>query len=107
MEPWKTLAREKILDRGKYLVVENHTVGLPDGRTIHDWSWIVTPDYVSIAAITRAGKFLCFRQVKYAVEGTSLAPAGGFIDPGRNPAPGSQTRTARGDGPRGGTTGWN
>jgi 8-oxo-dGTP pyrophosphatase MutT (NUDIX family) len=85
MTPWKTLAREKILDMGKFLVVEKHTVGLPNGREIPDWAWIITPDYASIAAVTPEGKFLCFRQIKYAIEGISLAPAGGFLDLGETP----------------------
>ena len=90
MTPWKTLAREKILDMGKFLVVEKHTVGLPDGREIPDWAWVITPDYASVAAVTREGKFLCFRQIKYAIEGTSFAPPGGFLDPGETPLEAAQ-----------------
>ena len=31
------------------------------------------------------GDYLCFRQVKYGVEGTSLAPVGGYLEPGEAP----------------------
>jgi len=31
------------------------------------------------------GKYLCFRQTKYAVEGTSLAPVGGMVGPNEDP----------------------
>jgi ADP-ribose pyrophosphatase len=31
------------------------------------------------------GKFLIFRQTKYAVEGDSLAPVGGMLEPGEEP----------------------
>ena len=85
MKPWKTLARQTILDRGKFLTVENHIIELPDGRIIDDWSWILTPDFVLVVAITPDNKFLCFRQTKYAVDGLTLAPVGGYIEPGEDP----------------------
>jgi ADP-ribose pyrophosphatase len=85
MQSWKTLSRRTILDHGKFLVVEDHTVELPDGRIIPDWPWIITPDYVNVAAITEEGRFLCFRQTKYAVDGLSLASVGGYLEPGENP----------------------
>lgn len=62
-----------------------HEVQLPDGRTIPDWTWIVTPDYANVLAETPDGRFLCFRQLKYAIEGEALAPIGGFIEPGETP----------------------
>jgi ADP-ribose pyrophosphatase len=85
LRPWKTLSRETLLDCGKYLVVESHTVELPDGRVISDWPWLVTPDYVNIVAVNEAGHYLCFRQTKYSVDGESFAPFGGFIEPGEDP----------------------
>lgn len=85
MKPWKTLSRTKVLESGKFLTVEMHTVELPGGRIIRDWPWIITPDYVNILPETEDGRFLCLRQTKYAVEGTSLAAVGGFIEPGELP----------------------
>ncbi len=85
MLPWKTLARRVILQYGRFLTVENHTIELPDGRIIDDWPWLVTPDFVNIVAVTVDGQFLCFRQTKYAVEGPSLALAGGYLEPGEEP----------------------
>ena len=85
MQPWKTVARQTILQQPPFLIVENHTVELPDGRIIDDWSWIITPDFINVVAITETGTFLCFRQTKYAVEGTSLAPVGGYLEPGELP----------------------
>jgi len=90
MQPWKTLSRKKVLDYGRFLVVENHTIELPDGRILADWPWLVTPNYVNVAAVTVEDKFLCFRQTKYAVEGTSLAPVGGYLDPGEAPLAAAQ-----------------
>jgi ADP-ribose pyrophosphatase len=85
MKPWKTLSREKVLDLGKFLVVEKRAVELPDGRVIANWPWIITPDYINVVTITEEGKFLCFRQTKYSVEGTSLAPVGGYLEPDEDP----------------------
>jgi 8-oxo-dGTP pyrophosphatase MutT (NUDIX family) len=85
MQPWKTLSRHTILDYSRYLVIENHTVQLPDGQIISDWPWIVTPDFINVVAVTERGDFLCFRQTKYAVEGTSLAVVGGYLDAGETP----------------------
>jgi ADP-ribose pyrophosphatase len=90
MKPWKTLSKETLLNFSKFLSVEQHTVELPDGRVIDDWPWLVTPDYVNVAAVTRDGKFLCFRQTKYCVEGTTLAPVGGYIEPGEDPLAAAQ-----------------
>ncbi len=82
MQPWKTLARQKVVQFGHYLTVESHTVALPDGRIIEEWPWVVTPDYVIVVAVTADGHFLCFRQTKYAIEGTTLAVVGGYLEPG-------------------------
>src|SRR5215216_1856493 len=85
MQPWKTLARRTIVQQPPFLILENHTVELPDGRIIADWPWIITPDYINVVAITEAGTFLCFRQTKYGIDGTSLAPVGGYLEPGEAP----------------------
>jgi len=85
MQSWETLARRMILNHSKFLVVEEHTVELPNGRVIDDWPWIITPDYINVTAVTEEGLFLCFRQTKYAVDGVSLAVVGGYLEPGEDP----------------------
>jgi len=85
MLAWKTLARETVLDRGNFLRVEDHTVQLPDGRIIEHWPWVITPDYINVIVLTTDRQFLCFRQNKYSIEGTGLAPIGGYIEPGEEP----------------------
>jgi len=85
MNTWKTLTRKTILVHSRYLTVEDHTVELPDGRQIPNWCWIITYDYVNVVARTIQGKFICFRQAKYGVEGLSLAPVGGHIEAGEDP----------------------
>ncbi len=90
MQDWKTLSRRVILDYSQFLKVEEHAVELPDGLVIEDWPWVITPDFVNVMVETEAGLFVCFRQTKYGLEGTSLAPVGGYLDPGEDPLLGAQ-----------------
>jgi ADP-ribose pyrophosphatase len=90
MQNWKTLKKTALLSFGKWLTVECHTVELPDGQIIQDWPWIITPDYANVIAFTPEGRLVCFRQVKYAVDGDSLAPVGGYIEPGEDPLAAAQ-----------------
>ena len=85
MKPWRTVKKEILLNHSKYLKVENHTIELPDGRLIESWPWVISPDFINLAAVTSDGKFICFRQTKYAVDGISLAPVGGYIEQGEIP----------------------
>lgn len=85
MNAWKTKDRQTVLDQRPWVVVENHTVELPDGRLIPGWPWIITPDYVNVVAVTAEGYFLCFRQVKYGLEGSTLGIVGGFVEEGEEP----------------------
>jgi len=82
---WETVSRKTILNYNKFLTVESHTVKLPDGRIIPDWAWLIIPSAAIVLAVTDDQKFLCFRQTKYAVEGTSLAPVGGMLEPDEAP----------------------
>jgi ADP-ribose pyrophosphatase len=85
MKRWKTLNRQTILNHSKFLQVEIHTVQLPDGQIIEDWPWVITPDFVNVVAQLEDGRFLFFRQVKYSVDGPTLAPVGGYLEPGEEP----------------------
>ena len=90
MQPWKTVSRRTILDYSKFLSVEEHTVQLPDGQVIENWPWVVTPDYINVVAVTEGGKFLFFHQTKYSIPGTTLAPVGGYLEPGEDPLAAAQ-----------------
>ena len=90
MESWKTVQRRTILDHSKFLQVEEHVVELSDGRIINDWPWVVTPDFINVVAVTEDGRFLFFRQTKYSIKGTSLAPVGGYLEPGEEPLAAAQ-----------------
>ncbi|OAN36354.1 NUDIX hydrolase [Chloroflexus islandicus] len=85
MPAWHVREREVLLHHPPFLTVERHHVVLPDGREIPNWQWVMTPEYVNVAAITADHRFVLFRQEKYAVEGLSLAPVGGYLEPGEDP----------------------
>lgn len=85
MKPWKTKSRKIVLDAKPWLTVEQHTVELPDGRIIPNWPWVITPDYINVVAVTEDERFICFRQVKYGIEGTTLSVVGGYINEGEEP----------------------
>jgi ADP-ribose pyrophosphatase len=82
---WETRQKRTVLDGGRFLTVEYHTVELPDGRVIDDWAWVITPDYVNVIIIDEQGNFVLFRQTKYGIGGLSLATVGGYIEPGEEP----------------------
>jgi ADP-ribose diphosphatase len=82
---WETVSRKTILSHSKFLTVESHTVKLPDGQIIPDWAWLIIPSATIVLAVTADNKFLCFRQTKYAVTGTTLAPVGGMLEPNEEP----------------------
>ena len=85
MQPWKTVNRQVTQTFGKFLTVEVHEIELPDGRRIQNWPWLVAPDFAVVMAQTEDGRFLFFRQTKYAVKGITLAPVGGHVDEGEKP----------------------
>jgi ADP-ribose pyrophosphatase len=82
---WETVSRKTILEYSKFLTVESHTVKLPDGKVISDWAWLIIPSAAIVLAVTEDDQFLCFRQTKYALDGTSLAPVGGMLEPNEKP----------------------
>jgi len=85
MKPWKTLSRTTILDHSKWLKVEDHTIQLPDGKLLEHWCWLVSPDYVNVVVQDEDENFVCFRQTKYAADGTSFAPIGGYLEQNEDP----------------------
>ena len=85
LQPWETISHKTILQHNKFLTVESHTVRLPNGQLIPDWAWVIAPDAAIVVVVTEDGRFLCFRQTKYAVAGTTLAPVGGMLEPGELP----------------------
>lgn len=82
---WKTLAKTAVLSFGRWLQVEDRTVQTPSGKVIEHWPWVSTPDYVNVLAVNEDGLYLVFRQGKYGLEGESLAPIGGYREPGEEP----------------------
>lgn len=77
----------------KRMRVDHHIRRLPGGDKINDWLWIDYGDRVNVLVREQAGdesaegggKFLVLEQTKYALEGSSLAVVGGFIEPNETP----------------------
>jgi ADP-ribose pyrophosphatase len=90
LRAWKTISKRTILNPNRFLTVESHAVALPDGQVILDWTWVKIPDAAIVLAMTQYSQFLCFRQIKYAIEGASLAPAAGMLEPGETPLAAAQ-----------------
>lgn len=80
MKKLETVSRSELLNLNKFLKVEKHAVRLSTGRIIPDWGWIVSPDFVTICAVDFTGRFIGFRQVKYAMDGIAVGPPGGYIE---------------------------
>jgi ADP-ribose pyrophosphatase len=85
MSIWKTHSSTPVLTSGKWLSVELRSVETPTGQIIENWPWVTTPNYVNVLAVTSDGRYLVFRQGKYGFDGDSLAPVGGYIEPGEEP----------------------
>lgn len=85
MNEWKTHAINTVYTNGKWLTVEERTVETPAGQVIERWNWVDSPHYVNVLAETAGGQFFVFRQGKYGIEGESIAPVGGYIEPGEDP----------------------
>lgn len=91
---WETTARSTVLERGKWLSVESHTVSVPQrpgqpASVIPDWTWVNSPHFINVAAVTADGRWLLFYQPKYAcgvsLGSHSLAPVGGYLEKGEEP----------------------
>jgi ADP-ribose pyrophosphatase len=85
MDKWIVKNKRQVLHQGKFLTVEYHHLTLPNGIEIEDWSWLITPDFVNVVVVDEAGQFVVFKQGKYAYEGDSIAPVGGYIEPNEDP----------------------
>lgn len=90
LRAWKTLDAKTLHSFPPYLTLESRRLQLPDGRVIEDWPWLIMPDFILVLARTVGGRFLVFRQTKYAVEGPTLAPIGGFLEQGEDPLEGAR-----------------
>lgn len=90
---WIIHSKKKVLEKKKFCTVEYHAIELPGGLKIDDWIWIDTPDFVNAVVVDREGRFVMMRQTKYGIEGLSLAPVGGFIEPGEDPLTAAQRET--------------
>ena len=86
MKPWRCVDRREVFSQPPWLRMETHRVRLPNGAEIPDWLWVDTPDFINVVPVLADGRYVCFRQQKYAVEGITLGIVGGYLEPGEDPA---------------------
>ncbi|KAL7544696.1 hypothetical protein ACHAWF_008061 [Thalassiosira exigua] len=86
--PWhneRTVSVET-LGETKFARCDVHTVMSEDGTSlINDWIFLEETPAVNVIVQTLEGRFVVFRQRKYAIPGSTLSPVGGFVDPGESP----------------------
>lgn len=85
---FRTRSRRVVLENPPWLTVEMRSIEFCSGgvtRSIDDWAWVETPDYVCVLPVLDDGRCLCFEQTKYAVDGLTLSTVAGLIDPGEEP----------------------
>lgn len=85
LRPWRTLSRSTVYHPNRFLKVELHSVELPDGQVIPDWSWLEIPSASIMLAVTEEGQFVCMRQIKYALDGACLGLVGGMLEADEDP----------------------
>mmetsp|Transcript_3215 Transcript_3215/g.3814 ORF Transcript_3215/g.3814 Transcript_3215/m.3814 type:complete len:285 (+) Transcript_3215:92-946(+) len=78
-ETEKTKYREVLFETSR-LRIERHEVEINTKR-INDWLFVEIPNQINVL-VEHKGKFLVFNQTKYGLKGHSLAPVGGYIEPG-------------------------
>ena len=78
--------RSRTIVETPFARVQMHTVRSEDGRrTVEDWMWVDERDHVNVLVRRKDSQlFSVFRQSKYGIHGSSLAPVGGFINDGES-----------------------
>lgn len=81
--------QKRIVAETKFARCEYHTVvdaGNPSLNSVfNDWLFMEEKDAINVIVADERGKFLIFKQEKYAIPGETLSPVGGFIDDGETP----------------------
>ena len=65
------------------LAVDQHEVVSGDAQ--HTCYTLQLPDWVAVAVVTQAGRFVLVRQHRHGVDAVTLETPGGIIDPGEEP----------------------
>lgn len=70
----------------KFARCDVHKVLSEDGTSvIRDWIFLEELPAVNVIVQTLEGRYVVFRQSKYAIPGETLSPVGGFVDAGESP----------------------
>jgi len=94
LEPWKTLRSRLLIDRSPWLRLLAEDVQLPDGRVVHDYLRLESPDFVVVVPVDESGRIGLVRSYKRGPDRIDLQPPAGLIDPGEA-APAAAARELR------------
>ena len=87
--PWhneRTVSVE-ILRETNFARCDVHSVLSEDGTSVTgDWIFLEEMPAVNVIVQTLEGKYVVFKQRKYAIPGETLSPVGGFINVGESPS---------------------
>lgn len=90
MKRWQTLASRLLLDRSPWLRVYAEDVQLPEGRVVHDYLRLRTPDFVVIVPVSEEGLIGLIRSYKRGPDRIDLQPPAGMIEDGEQPLAAAQ-----------------
>jgi ADP-ribose pyrophosphatase len=74
----------RVVCRFPFIEVEEHDVdhaGGPPQKVVT----FTFPEWVAVAAVDEAGRYVLVEQYRHGIEGPTLEPAGGLVDPGESP----------------------
>jgi ADP-ribose pyrophosphatase len=85
LEKWSIQRTSVLLEDLPWLRVLSDDIVLPDGRELHNYLRLETPNYVSIAPVTDQGEFILVRSYKHGVGDIDIQTPAGYIEPDEQP----------------------
>lgn len=80
-----SIIKSNYLIQNKWLTVRKDHVRLPSGTEIDDYYVLEYPDWSTIIAVTKDGKFVMERQYRHGIQQTSIELCGGTVEEGESP----------------------
>lgn len=76
--------RSDYLFSSKWLTVRKDAVRLPTGVEIYDYYVLEYPDWVTVIALTKEGKYVMERQYRHGIQSTCYELCGGTVEKGED-----------------------
>lgn len=78
---WNTIESKYLFSKPPWLIIREDKLELPDGRIMPSYYVFEYPDWVSIIAIDRDGKFVMVKQYRHALGEENYELSAGIRDP--------------------------